>query len=279
MRLGIVWTLLLAGGATLAAPPTPRALTFQDRVRAQEAIERVYYSHQLGVTKPFEQAVPRDVLEAKVRKYLDETTALEAQWRTSVTDEMLQRELARMAGGTRMPERLLELYAALGNDPFLVKECLARATLVDRLAHNFYALDATLHAQARARAEELHRLVMSGAVSATAEHPNRTITRSVLSDNPDPAAPESLPFVERLSRDEFRQRRADLPLRVGQLSAIRETPDSLSFVVLLQESPTELRVATFEVAKTSWDEWWLGAQATLSGRTVTAVASSGVELP
>ena len=51
---------------TLSTPALARDLSFEDRVRAQEAIERVYYAHQIGATKPFEQAVPRDVLEKKV---------------------------------------------------------------------------------------------------------------------------------------------------------------------------------------------------------------------
>src|SRR6266849_5681129 len=46
-----------------------RDLTFEERVKAQEAIERVYYSHQIGATKGFEEAVPRAVLEKKVRTY------------------------------------------------------------------------------------------------------------------------------------------------------------------------------------------------------------------
>jgi len=31
-------------------------LTFEDRVRAQEALERVYYPHQIGAPKAFEEA-------------------------------------------------------------------------------------------------------------------------------------------------------------------------------------------------------------------------------
>jgi hypothetical protein len=54
-----------------------------------------------------------------------------------------------------MPERLTELFAALGNDPFVIKECLARPALVDRLTHNFYAFDPTMHANARAQAEAI----------------------------------------------------------------------------------------------------------------------------
>jgi hypothetical protein len=45
-----------------------RDLTFEERVQAQEATERVYYSHQVGATKPFEVAVPSSVIEDEVRK-------------------------------------------------------------------------------------------------------------------------------------------------------------------------------------------------------------------
>src|SRR5437667_7716777 len=84
----------------------PRDLTFEDRVKAQEAIERVYYSHQIGARKPFEQAVPRSVLEKKVRVYLKQSVALERFWHTPVTDEMLRKEMDRMARGSEMPDRL-----------------------------------------------------------------------------------------------------------------------------------------------------------------------------
>jgi hypothetical protein len=144
-----------------AADPLPRTLTFEERVRAQLAIERVYYAHQVGAKKSFAEAIPTATIENKVRKYLEQTVALDTYWNTGVTDEALQRELERMATGTRMPERLKELYAALGNDPFLVKECLARPALVDRLSHNFYAFDPMMHAKSRERAEDLHRRLVS----------------------------------------------------------------------------------------------------------------------
>jgi hypothetical protein len=33
-------------------PTHARDVTFEERVKAQEAIERVYYAHQIGATKP-----------------------------------------------------------------------------------------------------------------------------------------------------------------------------------------------------------------------------------
>src|SRR5262245_58029114 len=84
----------------LVSPAQPRAgvsreLTFEDRVRAQEAIERVYYSHLVGTTQRFEDAVPREVLEKKVRTYLEESVALEKFWSTPVTAAALGETGAR----------------------------------------------------------------------------------------------------------------------------------------------------------------------------------------
>src|SRR5438034_7469217 len=93
-----------------------RDLTFEDRVKAQEAIERVYYSHQIGATKPFEEAVPPWVLEQRVTTYLKESVALEEFWHTPVTADMLRGETERMARQTRTPVRIQELYNAIGND-------------------------------------------------------------------------------------------------------------------------------------------------------------------
>ena len=43
-----------------------RDLTFEERVAAQEAIERVCYSHHVGASRPFREAMPSDVLQRKV---------------------------------------------------------------------------------------------------------------------------------------------------------------------------------------------------------------------
>src|SRR5436309_9688857 len=144
-------SLLLASQGWVMA----RDLTFEDRVKAQEAIERVYYSHQIGANRPFEETVPRELLEIKVRDYLRKEGLLEQFWRTPVTAESLLRETQRIARETRFPDRLKEIYESLGNDALLVQECLAKPTLVDRLARSFFARDERIHGAARARAEAL----------------------------------------------------------------------------------------------------------------------------
>src|SRR6266850_2421271 len=142
--------ILFTGAASLLGAATPtRTLTFEDRLRAQEAIERVYYSHLIGETRSFDEAVPPALIENQVRTYLQESGALRDLWSVEITPNTLSRELERISGGTRMPERLLEIYAALGHDSLLIEECFARPGLVDHLARSFFASDARIHSSAR----------------------------------------------------------------------------------------------------------------------------------
>src|SRR5438034_7596649 len=135
---------LLASAAILffilIAPATQavaRDLTFEERIKAQEAIERVYLSHQIGDARRIEEALPRRALETQVLTYLKRSAALEKFWKTRVTREMLLAEVHRMHIGSRMPDRLAELEHALNNDSLLIEECLARPILVERLIRNF----------------------------------------------------------------------------------------------------------------------------------------------
>ena len=111
----------------------------EDRVAAQRAIERAYYAHQLHTNRPFEEAVPAGVIRAKALRGLELTAALARYWHTEVTTEMLDAEVERMVRHTRMPERLQELFDALKGDPTLIRECLARPALAERLTRSAFA--------------------------------------------------------------------------------------------------------------------------------------------
>ena len=71
-------------------------------------------------------------MKRKWQDYLRDAQALEDNWQKPITAEQLQAEMDRMARDTKQPEVLRELFEALGNDPFVIAECLARPTLVER---------------------------------------------------------------------------------------------------------------------------------------------------
>src|SRR5206468_2265149 len=118
-----------------------RSLSFADRVAYQRAIEDVYWRHRIW---PKERPNPKPSLdvvmaqatiEKKVQDYLCNSELLEQDWQKPITAEQLQTEMERMASHTKQPEVLRELFAALGNDPFVIAECLARPVLAQRFAN------------------------------------------------------------------------------------------------------------------------------------------------
>src|SRR5438094_119519 len=136
-----------------------KTLTFAQRISYQRAIEEVYWRHR---TWPKERPDPKPTLDAvmsqaqlekKVADYLRKSQALEDYWQRPITPEQLQAEMDRMAKYSRQPEVLRELFEALGNDPFVIAECLARPVLADRLLTSWYAYDERIHGELKHRAE------------------------------------------------------------------------------------------------------------------------------
>src|SRR5258708_10010073 len=128
-----------------------QTLSFAERVAYQHAIEDVYWRHRIWPKerpdpKPsFDAVMSQAQLERKVADYLRKSQALEDYWQRPITAEQLQAEMERMAIHTKKPEVLRELFAALGNDAFVIAECLARPALAERLLTSRYGYDAKIH--------------------------------------------------------------------------------------------------------------------------------------
>jgi hypothetical protein len=58
-----------------------------------------------------------------------------------------------MARQTKQPAVLREIFAALGDDPGVIAECVARPALAERLTENVYAHDQRFHRELKQRAE------------------------------------------------------------------------------------------------------------------------------
>jgi hypothetical protein len=248
-------------------------------VAAQEAIERVIYSHQLGTTRPFHVAVPRQVLEDKVRRYLAQSAALEELWHTPVTAGALRSEWKRIVRRTRLPDRLAQIYHALDDDPFLIQECFVRPVLVDRLARSFFAFDDRFHGQARAEADELLARLKAGETDARTANSRRWVQEFVVGD------PELLPRREpgdgpiELSRERFTAKRARAPRHLGPADSVREDRETFTIEVLLGDGGTSFRVARHTIRKRAWTEWWQSVQGSFLVESVRPVASTTLGLP
>jgi len=152
-------TLLAFFRPEAATKVSQRTLTFAERVAYQRAIEEVYWRHRIWPKerpdpKPSLDAVMSQAqLEKKVEDYLRDSRALEDYWRRQIAPEQLQAEMERMAQHSKQPDVLRELLDALGNDPFIIAECLARPVLSERLLIDRHAYAPTTHGEQTQRAD------------------------------------------------------------------------------------------------------------------------------
>ncbi len=122
-----------------AVSASGKTLTLAERVSYQRAIEEVYWRQRIwpqanaGAKPPLDKVVPHAQIEKKVEDYLRNSQALEDYWQRPITPDQLQVEMERIASHTKQPGVLREIFAALGNDPFVIAECLARPVLAERL--------------------------------------------------------------------------------------------------------------------------------------------------
>src|SRR6185503_5763804 len=126
-----------------------RTLTFAQRVAYQRAIEEVYWRHRIWPKQrpdpkpPLDAVMSRTQLENKVASSLQDSLVLKSYRQKPITPEQLQAEIDRMARHTKQPQILQELFEALGNDPAVIAECLARPVLTERLIADLSKRDQT----------------------------------------------------------------------------------------------------------------------------------------
>ncbi len=277
--------LLLTSWSNLQTQSPARPLTFDDRVRAQEAIERVYYEHRIwpkenpGPKPPFEEMISRAQIDAKVEDYLKKSVALDKFWKRPIQPEQLQAEMDRMAKQTQDPETLHELFAALDNDAYLIAECLARPILADRLIRNWYAFDIRFHREVREKADSAMRL---GRISASEYSSNETRThiKYQLASQPISKVETPIgrihddPYSVSIAPEDFARIKLRFSDSTGQIG-LRETAEAFILESAGFANENAIIVDACIFSKRDFETWWK-PQAELFGNMVYP---EGVKIP
>ena len=301
LRTTLLPLLLVSAGLVEAGEVRPDAstsdpgiLTLDQRVDAQRALEEVYWRHRLWPgenrrPKPALAAVlPESAIREKVESSLRKTAALETFWGRPVTPAQVQAEMDRMARDTRAAGTLRELYAALGNDPFLIAEALARPTLVDRTIRELYATDDRVHGalrrsarEARARASGVEAMKGLGG-----EYSERRFVRRNEGNADSTAAPRAgvieldasdwSSWMEEIAR-RLGSRAESLP--VSEMSGLQEDGERFFVTALLSLGEDEAVVASVTWPKRPFDAWWAEARASQPADLETSPAQYKLPLP
>ena len=272
--------------------PAAAALTFAERVSYQRAIEDVYWRHRIWPKerpdpKPLLDAVMTQTqLESKVADYLRNSQTLEDYWQRPITADQLQAEMERMAHHTKQPEVLDELFEALGNDPFVIAECLARPALAERLLTNWYAYDQRIHGELKQRAEadlQSHLAAVASAETSNTIEQMKQLSGKysemefVKSDSSDGATNGGTEHALKLDSREWDQNVEELAaafnrastaelaegyetVPVGKLSSLQEDENGYYATAVIEKGKNRLRLATVTWQKKPLGSWVANAQ-------------------
>ena len=277
-----------------------RTLTFAERVAYQRAIEDVYWRHRIWPRErpdpkpPLDAVISQAQLEQKVTDYLRKSQALDDYWQRPINAEQLQAEMDRMAKHTRQPDVLRELFEALGNDPFIMAECLARPALTDRLLTNWYAYDERIHGELKWRAEaELHahntveqmkqlsgkyseiQFIKSNCSHGGLHQRARDVVRldgreweqqiqRLSTIFGDPAVPAAVPGAKPTGLEQ---------IKVGTVSRVQEDDTYYYAIAVIKKSDGHIKLGTTSWLKKSLESWLNGTENQTSKNLVAPTAS------
>lgn len=122
------------------------SLTIEERVNCQLAIEKVYWRHRIWPKenkrqKPaIESVVSKEFLRKKVEDSLRMSNAIKFYTGRDISGKQIQEEMNRISRNTKQPTVLREIWEALGNEPYLIAECLIRPLLAERNLRDIYKM-------------------------------------------------------------------------------------------------------------------------------------------
>lgn len=189
---GAAALLLLATGAVSAQ-------SLRSAIDCEATVQATYWQLRSdGKAGVFPLDRYRNVLVQRAERTAREVEYVRERRGRDIDARDLQLEIDRIERDTKSPEALKTLFAALGNDPQRIGECLAKPLLAERMSMDAFARDAQAQAGTRYRAEtELARL-RAGRVKLPAAGRVETVDlvpfdalMKALAASPDPSAGRS----------------------------------------------------------------------------------------
>ncbi|MBN2383320.1 proprotein convertase P-domain-containing protein [bacterium] len=269
--VSFVCLMLLCGWSTLAGTRVEHEpLTFEQRLEAQRAIERVFYRHRLWPGKDqskkpvFEDAVSPEEIALKVRETLKKSSLLNDYWKTPITGALLQSELNRMIRQSKDPDMLRELFEVLNNDAYIIVECLVRPFLVDQLIREKFAYDERIHGGQRKELEALHATLSISQLEHLVQGEYHVVHFVVIpqgtgmDDHTDPLIRTSAEYaqgIHKLDQSSFNESVAYFPHNAGEIT-LEEEPDAFVFRLTQTRTEIDFQGAFRVLAKQSFHDWF-----------------------
>ena len=197
----------------------------------------------------------------------------------------------RMAKNTKQADVLRELFAAIGNDPSVIAECLARPALAERLVTNWYAYDQRIHGELKQRAGnelQAHDAVEQMKQTSGTYREIELIRSDSVGEPEDHASGRCMKLGSRKWAETLQMVAATLNIRgtasesyktipVGKLSPLQEDKSRYYTTAVVNKTKDRLKLAAVSWLKESFESW--RARTENQMRSVMAAPSGNYTLP
>ncbi len=201
----------------------------------------------------FTAVVTAEELRQSVVGSLYKQAILEHRFNVSISAELLQHDLNRMARDTQDAQSLQQVYALFAHDPLTIAHCVSRPYLVDSKLRIAYDSASDLHQATLALAHnELLDFYAMGTLKSAHQGQQHSITYRLGDETESTIEKETAESVVHLSLAEYEQRLAQLK---PQLAQLQEHRTHYSFSIVLSESAEHITLQVLSWQKRPLEQW------------------------
>lgn len=219
-------------GVQQSDPAFNEAIPLNQRAEGMREVERVRQKHRIGADSSFDSRYPESFWQAQAEDVVRKSNCLRDRWGIRIDDRALSRELRRICASTQAPERLEEIFKALGWSSVRIKECLVRPILADRLFRDRVANDKIVQEAAREQASQLGQILNAETFASAAE---QWLEVWRLEPDQDEAAGMAV---------------------FGSVTGPYENEHSISFSLTHRLEDDRIEIQSAVIPKISASEWW-----------------------
>lgn len=126
--------------------------------------------------RPFNKTHSMDTISQQVHEKLKMQAVLHDQFNTTITDQMLQNDINRMAQSTKDAEGLKALFKLFDNDMNTVAQCISRPYLVRQKTQSNFDFNSVIHQDTKRRAQNQLEAYLDGGSNKNLSLQENTMT-------------------------------------------------------------------------------------------------------
>ncbi|KAA3638103.1 MAG: hypothetical protein DWP95_13315 [Proteobacteria bacterium] len=226
------------------------------KLQAHKWSKNVWPDNNKKAKPKFSEVVDVDQVWGQVIDNLTMQTILADYFNTSITDQMLQHDLDRMAKNTQDAKGLKALFALFDHNPNTIAQCVSRPYLVKQKMQNNYNFNSEIHANTKTLAQTELKAYLAGDDSDSLKAQVSTLTFEIEQADPKKVDQEKAvddfaeEYIMTLSAEAFNEKIVQL-----QHGSLQEKDQGYMYSEILSHSDDSIRTKTLFWPKAPLSVW------------------------